>query len=958
MNRLSYQAKFIWLGSLLLFAILFLVITLQGHLDEDVQNLSKEQVGITYVRQTTELIRHLQQHRGRSASVLGGNAAMNAARINKSNDVATALKVLADNLPENIGQHPEFRQIKNDWQRIQTDGMTWSVPANFQAHNALIDSAIGFLVTIGDSYHLVLDGDIGTHYLIDLAITKVPALTERMGKIRAYGSAIISVKTISSDQQYALATLLAELRAIHQQVQKNLLHTREVSPEQSQLLDATGAVFSQASSKVDEMAGLHILNRKFDIDPESYFGVTTQAIDKTFTELFEVLYPAIDHRLAARIDSARLEWRQTMFTVSALIILVTYLAIGGYLSVMNGVKEVLIAIKAFASGNTSRRTQLDSRDEIAQIGAGFNEMASSIQALIAEREADHGELEKRAEGLLLAGRVFEEAFEGISVTNTHGVILNVNPMFCKMTGFSREELVGKTYSMIKSAINDPAIYSKLWTELLETGHWQGELWNRKKDGREFAIQLTISALRNERDEVRNYVGLCSDITELKLQHDKMERLAHHDALTGLPNRSLLSDRLQQALIRGKRNNEIISVVGLDLDGFKAVNDTFGHEAGDTLLIEVARRLEQAVREGDTVARIGGDEFVMVLCKVSNIEDCERVLQRVLTTINRPVRISQEQTANVSGSLGYTLFPDDHVDADTLMRHADLAMYAAKQSGKNRFCRFDLKLDQRQRVNSYVLKRLEKGLANNEFALYVQPKLNLATGKAIGAEALLRWLHPKRGVVSPAEFLPIIEHDVALSIKFDNWVLSESLRVMSNWRQAGLQLPISINISAHQLLKQDFFNQLTDNLGMYPELSPSDLEIEIVESLALDEMQQVAELIRTCRTHGIRFALDDFGTGYSTLTYLKQLAVNTLKIDQSFVGDMESDLSSLAIVQGVIGLAAAFKCEVVAEGVESLAQAIRLKQLGCGVIQGYWVARPMPACDMVTWVENYIPSAEI
>jgi len=466
------------------------------------------------------------------------------------------------------------------------------------------------------------------------------------------------------------------------------------------------------------------------------------------------------------------------------------------------------------------------------------------------------------------------------------------------------------------------------------------------------IRTSQSALRNDKNEVRNYVGLCSDVTELKLQHEKMEHLAHHDKLTGLPNRILLSDRLHQALARANRNDEVVGVVGVDLDGFKAVNDTFGHQAGDVLLIEIARRLEQSVRAGDTVARLGGDEFVLILANATSAEDCERVLQRVLTNINRPVALSDGRKTNVSGSLGYTLYPEDNTDSDGLLRHADVAMYAAKQSGKNRFCRFDIKLDQRQKANANVLDRLEKALEHGEFSLYIQPKVNLQTKEVIGAEALLRWLHPIRGVVAPAQFIPLIEQDFSLSLKFSKWVFTESLRLMSGWIKQGLRLPLSINMTGRQLLHHDFLESLFDALEQHPELAPGSLEIEILESAALDDIAQVAKVIKTCQQKGIRFALDDFGTGYSTLTYLKQLSVNTLKIDQSFIWDMEQDASSRAIVQGVIGLASAFQYELVAEGVETDAQAEKLSQMGCDVIQGYLVAKPMPHMDIVAWLDAF------
>lgn len=957
MNRLTYSEKFLWLGAILLVAFGVLVHSLQGHLEEEAKNIQAERVGITYSRLATLAIQQIQQHRGRSASVLGGNQAMRIARTQKAKDANAAVDALIAALPANLQRHPELQQITKDWRDIQNDGMGWSVATNFQAHTALIDKLLNFLITLSDSQHLVLDSDIGTYYLIDLVINKIPALTERMGKLRAYGAAMVSKREISDPQYYELLTLLAELRAIHDQVQRNLKHAEQVNPDELKAIKASGSALRKENEKLAALVEQHITSRTFSIEPEVYFVSTTRAIDTVYGQLFGVLYPTIGERLTARMAVAQSHWYQTLVVLAGLLLIATYLIIGGYFSITGGMRRVLGAIKTMAGGDVTTRVQLESRDEIAQIGQGFNEMGDAIELLIAERDADHRELKKRAESLLLAGRVFEEAYEGISITDTQGVILDVNPMYCKMTGFTRDELVGATHRKVRGVNSTPQQYQDLWGRLAKTGHWQGELWNQRKDGTEFAVELTITALRGENGEVLNYVGLCSEITELKLHHEKMERLAHHDPLTGLPNRALLSDRLQQALVRSRRSGEVVAVVGIDLDGFKAVNDRLGHEAGDILLKEIAARFENAVRAGDTVARLGGDEFILVLCDAGTHDDCAHTLQRILAAINQPVKIGEDKKAHVSGSLGYTLFPEDNADPDTLMRHADLAMYAAKQAGKNRFVRFDHQLDRKQQANANVLSRLEKGLLRNEFALYVQPKLDQVAGRLAGAEVLLRWNHPVRGLIPPGEFFPVIEKDIPLSILFDTWVLENSLRLMADWRRAGIGLRLSINVSSHQLLRHDFSTQLMDSLAKYPELSGADLEIEILESVALDDVPQVAELIRACQGAGIRFSLDDFGTGYSTLTYLKQLSVNTLKIDQSFVRDMERDPNSRAIVQGVIGLASAFKYDVVAEGVETEAQAASLKAMGCAVIQGYLVARPMPAADLPAWISQYFAASK-
>jgi diguanylate cyclase (GGDEF)-like protein/PAS domain S-box-containing protein len=952
MDRLGYRAKFFVLGIVFCAAAGLLGNALIGHLTEHIALLKKERVGNQLTRQISEVILHAQQHRGRSASVISGNLDMREALGKKAVEVDVALQVLQKNLPQDLQEKPEFKRITAYWADIHGQGLGWSVEKSFETHSEFIEFLLNFMVTTADAFNMVLDGDLSTYYLIDLSVGRIPAMLERMGKIRAYGSGVIRTGTLSVDQRFELLYLVAELRALQDQAATHLLHTQTVSLAQAARLAVTSEVLKKEGDLVASLAEEHLLRGKVTISQEDYFTLTTKSIDSVYDELFGVVHPYIDSLLQERAARAEARLHQTLLISGLLMLLLLYLATGGYFAMRRAMGQLLDATRAFTQGQLHRRAQLHTRDELALVGQGFNEMASSLEKLYADQAASHAELKLRSEGLILAGKVFQEAHEGISVTNPQGVIEDVNPMFCRMTGYSREELVGKTHYMLRSGRHNPLFYTEMWRQLGETGNWQGEIWNRSKEGLEYAQQLTITMLHDENGEVNHYVGLSSDITESKRQYEHMERLAHHDALTGLPNRALLSDRIVQALAKARRKGEIVAVVGLDLDGFKAVNDTFGHDAGDRLLIEISRRLVRSLRIEDTAARLGGDEFVLLLTGVSSLEDSERTLQRILTAICEPVQIDAERTAQVSGSLGYTLFPEDDADADTLLRHADVAMYAAKQSGKNRFSRFDLKLNNRQKANMGVSARMEKGLSRNEFVLYAQPKVNLNTGEIVGAEALIRWQHPIRGLVPPIEFLPLVSLNRGLALRFDQWVLDESLRLMADWLAQGLRLPLGINMSSHQFLERDFPARLNKALKDYPQLAPQDLEIEIVESAALEDVQHVADLIGQCRNLGVRFALDDFGTGYSTLTYLKQLQVNTLKIDQSFIADMEHEKGSLAIVQGVIGLADAFECDLVAEGVETWEQAEVLKKMGCSVAQGYLIARPMPAGELVEWVKGF------
>ena len=438
------------------------------------------------------------------------------------------------------------------------------------------------------------------------------------------------------------------------------------------------------------------------------------------------------------------------------------------------------------------------------------------------------------------------------------------------------------------------------------------------------------------------------------QEKQLENIAHFDVLTGVPNRMLLADRLAQALARTKREQGLMAVCYLDLDGFKSVNDNFGHEAGDQVLVEVTRRIKETIREDDTVARLGGDEFVLLLVGLQAPEECVSSLHRLLLAINQPVQL-REKSLRISASIGVSLYPEDEQDADTLLHHADQAMYIAKQSGKNRYHLFDAKNDQRARSHHALLQQIRHGLQHGEFELYYQPKVDLAARRMVGAEALIRWHHAQRGLLQPEEFLRVIEN-TELEIELGNWVIASACAQLRQWRQDGHDVEVSINISAYHLQSADFINKLRDEMQhCCPRPCHRCLQIEVLETVALEDIARVGEIIRICRAFGVGFALDDFGTGYSPLTCLSKLEVDALKIDQSFVRVMLEEKGAHAIVQGIIGLAHAFDRTVVAEGAEHAAHFQALLEMGCPIVQGYGISKPMPASALLEWSAREWPA---
>ena len=567
--------------------------------------------------------------------------------------------------------------------------------------------------------------------------------------------------------------------------------------------------------------------------------------------------------------------------------------------------------------------------------------------------SDITERKQAEEQLRLAASVFTHAREGIMITSSDFTIIDVNEAFSLITSYSRDEVLGQTPQFLSSGHNGKDFYADMWTNLIENGHWYGEVWNRRKNGELYAVMGHISAVRDDQNNLQHYVAMFNDITVLKEHENELKRMAHFDALTCLPNRVLLADRMRQGMAQARRRPHPLAVAFLDLDGFKAINDDYGHEAGDQLLITVANRMKQALREGDTLARLGGDEFVAVLLDVADDVIFEPMLTRLLAAAAQPVQYG-EITLQVSASLGVTFYPQaEDIDADQLLRQADQAMYQAKQAGKNRYHLFDALLDRTLRGHYETLDRIRYALTAGEFVLYYQPKVDMRTGAIVGAEALIRWQHPEKGLLLPGVFLPVIEEH-SLAVDVGEWVIGTALAQMELWQAAGLTIPVSVNVSARQLLQADFVTRLRELLAEHPNVEHGNLELEVLETSAMEDLVKASGVIGASRKLGVSFALDDFGTGYSSLTYLKRLPVSALKIDQSFVRDMLDDPDDMAILEGVLGLATAFRLQVIAEGVETVEHGTLLLQLGCDLAQGYGIARPMPADQLPAWLAVWRP----
>ena len=568
--------------------------------------------------------------------------------------------------------------------------------------------------------------------------------------------------------------------------------------------------------------------------------------------------------------------------------------------------------------------------------------------VVLKRQSD--QLRDNEARLLLAASVFSNAREAIVIADAQGTITDVNETFCRITGYSRSEAIDQNLGFMQPVQGRAEFMEQIWSNVQASGHWHGEVWKQRKNGTLYANLCTISEAKGQGDSSLHYACFFSDITPIKDYQRQLEHIAYFDPLTSLPNRVMLSDRLTQAKAQAQRRDRSLAIVYLDLDGFKPINDRFGHETGDQMLVGVAHALRDALRAGDSIARFGGDEFVAFVADLEQPEDCIPVLQRLLDAASTTVHVG-DLALSVSASLGVSVYPQDDGDIDQLVRHADQAMYAAKQNGKNQIQFYDPIKEASVKALSSTIDEIRLGLKNREFVLHYQPKVNMKSGVVVGAEALIRWNHVTRGLLAPGLFLPAIENH-ALSVEMGEWVIATALQQMAQWSAVGFDLPVSVNVGSMQLQQPDFLLRLQSLLSAVPSVPADSLTLEILETTALSDLHRMTGLMEDCSRLGVGFALDDFGTGYSSLSYLKALPAQTLKIDQTFVRDMSHDSDDLAIVKGVVGLAKAFGRQVIAEGIELLQDGESLLRLGCELGQGYFIARPMAAKDMPDWARNW------
>ncbi|EAR62718.1 EAL domain-containing protein [Neptuniibacter caesariensis] len=565
------------------------------------------------------------------------------------------------------------------------------------------------------------------------------------------------------------------------------------------------------------------------------------------------------------------------------------------------------------------------------------------------RLVDITERKQVEQTLQLSASVFTHAREGILITERDGTIVDVNDALLQITGYKKEEVIGQKPSLFSSGHHGKEFYHSLWNDITEKGYWSGELWNKRKNGDIYAQMLTISSVKDGENE-GYFVALLSDITTIKEQQKKLELIANFDPLTGLPNRRHIIELLHEGMANAMKQMKTLAVFYLDLDGFKDINDTYGHEYGDQLLVTLANRMSKAMGQQDIVGRVGGDEFIGAFFEEPNSVFTDK-LHHILEQLAKPIFV-EGYKLQVSASIGVTLYPQQRsTDADKLVREADQAMYQAKLAGKNRYHFFDAEKDQYIRGQHQALEDIRRALERGEFVLHYQPKVNMFTGQICGAEALIRWQHPEEGLIMPGDFIPTISAH-PLSVDLDEWVILTALKQIELWLHSGFDIPVSVNISPLQLQDSEFSKRLEKLLHTVSPAARTRLSIEVIESHALENMSTALNAIEESKALGISFSLDDFGTGYSSMSYLKRLPVEELKVDRSFVHGMLNNQEDLAILSATIGLAKAFDKKILVEGVESEEQGQRLLSLGYQEAQGYFISKPISADQFIEWQANW------
>jgi len=765
----------------------------------------------------------------------------------------------------------------------------------------------------------------------------------------------LSLRHMASESAVNMRDIAAEIREVEKNIQSYFeLITTQLVADHPDSLEETQTVLLMSQEYIGAVRG--VLEQSADFEKEEAFALMSRA---------ENQYLAFINSSLQALKRHEFDYLANLRTTIIAGIernLITTLAIG----ISGGVMVLLIAFivtrritkrldhllewsKMISAGNLSASLETDSRDELGKLTGAMNSMAASIR--IAQKGLTEAKLgaEKAAEEIQMYANAFENSGEAMLISDKNNKIINVNSAFTRETGYKLEDVAGRNPRLLSSGQTPKEVYQEMWQELNEKGFWQGELWDKRKDGDMFPKWAVISAIRDARNEVLFYMSSFTDISERKAAEEQIERLAHHDILTGLLNRFSMESHLEQAISNAGRDQKKLAVLFIDLDRFKNVNDSLGHHAGDELLIKVGKRLRHCVRESDVVSRIGGDEFVVVSTGIKDNSHAAVLAEKILIRISMPYDIGGNEIM-ISPSIGISVYPEDGRTVDDLMRTADVAMYHAKDLGRNTYQYFTESMLQAANKRISIERELRVALSQEQLTLHYQPQLGSEDLDLNSLEALVRWEHPDQGIIPPDLFIPIAE-ETGLINDLGRWVINEAVRQLLEWKSAGLTgFRVSINLSTKQLQSESLYHDVSSVLRRC-HVDAADIEFEITETAAMNDPDLAVQRLNDLRSLGVSLSIDDFGTGYSSLAYLKRLPIDTLKLDKSFVRDIETDQNDAEICMASITLAHNLGMNVVAEGVETEGQRNFLTRHQCDYLQGYLFSRPLPASDMSKYLEE-------
>ncbi|MFZ3173559.1 MAG: EAL domain-containing protein [Thiobacillus sp.] len=952
LNRLNYTKKFTLLWVVSLIAIGVMVYSLFVNLERVIQPSQQRLEGLALIEPVTRATQALQLHRGLSAAFLGGNTSMRDRRAAQEKIVADALGTLEEKLPHSLTGTEDYRRIRTDWTRLQKEGLALTVADNLAAHTGLIEHLQFLEQLVSEQHLLVMDTDIAAYYLVDIATNRLMRVLEQLGRLRAYGTGALTRnaltgKRLDEDQRVELGLMMAGLDDAMRHFN---LGTESVERHNPAIHSALQAVSRDIDNSVRQVTGLvatDILSGRFALPPETFLNAATEQIDRSYAQLYDALLPMARSLAQAHIDRAKNELFASLGIALLVLLLAVYLSLSFYYAIVGSIQMIARCARTFAGGDLNTRIQLGTRDELSQVGDSFNEMADGLKALLETHREDKARL--RA--------ILDSALDAVVQMNREGIITGWSSQAENIFGWSREEALGRVLS--ETII--PPQYREAHTQGLKRFLFAGEgtILNPRfevaglhRDGHEFPVELSITAVNTAGECEFN--GFIRDITQQKESEELIWKQANFDTLTGLPNRHMFHDRMVQEIKKADRAELEIGLLFIDLDKFKEVNDTLGHTMGDILLQEAARRIGGCVRETDTVARLGGDEFIVILAELGDTGSVERVAGNIRQSLAKPFLLKNEMVY-ISTSIGITLYPNDATNVDDLLKNADQAMYAAKNEGRNRFSYFTPAMQQSAQARLRLTNELRGALEAKQFKIYYQPIVDLATGRIHKAEALIRWLHPELGMVSPAQLIPLAEES-GLIVEIGDWVFKESARQLKHWEVLyNSRLQVSVNLSPAQFggvagcLSKAWLVYLQEL-----ELPAQSLVVEITEGLLLNSETGVTDELLGFHEAGIQIAIDDFGTGYSSLSYLKKFDIDYLKIDQSFVRDLVIDSNDRALSEAIIVMAHKLGLKVIAEGVETEAQRALLTQAGCDYAQGFLFSRPLPADEFEALLKGLPP----